>query len=306
MPKVSIGLPVYNGERYLEEALDSILAQTYTDIEIIISDNASNDHTPEICLTYAKKDSRIHYFRNEKNLGSAWNFNRVFELSSGKYFKWAAHDDIIASDFLMKCVNILDQDPSVVLCYSDATIIDEKGKFIENYEVNLNIDSPKPHERFRGLLMNHQCFEIFGLIRGRVLRKTPLMGNYGHADGVLLARLGLLGRFYKIPEKLFFERRHPKQSIYTYGAYQGPPNYHLWAAWFDPAKTGKIIFPYWKILSEYYNALLQVPLNGNERILCLLFLMRWGGDRRYLIMNDLIIAVKQVFKFKKHEEMRRN
>src|SRR5690242_6344650 len=100
-PKVSIGLPVYNGERFLAEAIDSVLAQTFTDFELIISDNASTDRTPEICKAYAEKDSRIRYYRNEENQGASWNFNRVFELSRGMCFQWLAHDDYIAPGFLM-------------------------------------------------------------------------------------------------------------------------------------------------------------------------------------------------------------
>jgi len=114
-PRVSIGLPVYNGENYLEEAIDSILAQTYKDFELIISDNASTDRTPDICQAYANKDPRIRYYRNEKNIGAAVNFNRVFELSSSEYFKWAAHDDIIAPDYISECIEILDNDDSIVL-----------------------------------------------------------------------------------------------------------------------------------------------------------------------------------------------
>jgi glycosyltransferase involved in cell wall biosynthesis len=90
IPRVSIGLPVFNGEKYLAEALDSILSQTYRDFKLIISDNASTDRTEQICREYAAKDRRIRYYRNEKNIGAPKNFNRVFELSSGKYFRWDA------------------------------------------------------------------------------------------------------------------------------------------------------------------------------------------------------------------------
>jgi len=117
-PKVSIGLPVYNGENYLRNALESILDQTFRDFEVIISDNASTDRTGEICREYAAKDPRIRYCRNDRNLGAAGNFNRAFELSSGEYFKWAAHDDVIERDFLSSCVSVLDEDPSVVACFA--------------------------------------------------------------------------------------------------------------------------------------------------------------------------------------------
>jgi glycosyltransferase involved in cell wall biosynthesis len=117
-PRVSIGLPVYNGERFLKDALDSILSQTYRDFELIISDNASSDHTEEICRRYAARDERVRYYRYDNNVGAARNFNRVFQLSRGEYFKWAAHDDICSPGFLQRCVKILDSDTAVVVCFS--------------------------------------------------------------------------------------------------------------------------------------------------------------------------------------------
>src|SRR5688572_7662493 len=116
-PKVSIGLPVYNGENYLSQALDSLLGQTYSDFELIISDNGSTDRTQEICRAYAIKDRRVRYFRSATNRGAAWNFNNVFALSSGKYFKWAAHDDICAPEFLERCLEVLECDPGIVVCF---------------------------------------------------------------------------------------------------------------------------------------------------------------------------------------------
>src|SRR5687768_11755331 len=111
---VSVGMPVFNGERFIEAALDSVLAQNYGDLEVVISDNASTDDTEEICRSYAAKDDRVRYFRNRINYGIAFNFNNVFRLSSGRYFKWAASDDVCAPDFLSRCVEILDRDASIV------------------------------------------------------------------------------------------------------------------------------------------------------------------------------------------------
>src|SRR5512141_2931759 len=115
-PRISIGLPVYNGEKYLELTIKSILAQSFTDFELIIADNASTDRTQEICQIYAARDRRIRYLRNEQNLGAAPNHNRVFQLSSGEYFKWSGYDDLIKPDFLAKCIDILDRNPSVAIC----------------------------------------------------------------------------------------------------------------------------------------------------------------------------------------------
>ena len=127
IPTVSIGLPVYNGGNYIRDVLDSILSN-FNDFELIISDNASTDNTRAICRSYAEKDSRIRYHRNEENLGAAWNFNQVFHLARGKYFQWACHDDVWTSTLLERYVQVLDQMSDVVLCYSKTAYIDEHGK----------------------------------------------------------------------------------------------------------------------------------------------------------------------------------
>jgi glycosyltransferase involved in cell wall biosynthesis len=152
-PRVSMGMPVYNGEKYIEEAIESILAQTYIDFELIISDNASTDRTQEICQGYADHDERIRYYRNPTNLGAAPNYNRTFQLSSGEYFKWAEDDDLIATDFLVKCVEVLDQDPNIVLCFPIARVIDENGTILGDYEYKSDTSSPEPHIRFRNLVL---------------------------------------------------------------------------------------------------------------------------------------------------------
>ncbi|MDQ3247643.1 MAG: glycosyltransferase, partial [Chloroflexota bacterium] len=155
-PRVTIGLPVYNGENYLTTALDAILAQTYTDFTLVISDNASTDRTQAICLAYAAADKRIRYMRNAVNWGAAPNFSRVCELATGEYFMWAAHDDIMAPDLLARCVEVLDQDATVVLCHAQIKIIDAQGEVITAYDDALKlhrIGSQQPHQRFRDLIM---------------------------------------------------------------------------------------------------------------------------------------------------------
>jgi glycosyltransferase involved in cell wall biosynthesis len=272
-PRVSIGLPVFNGENYIVEALDSILAQTYTDFELIISDNASTDRTEEICRAYAAKDERIRYFRNETNLGATANFNRVFELSSGEYFKWAAHDDIIAPDFLLKCVEVLDQDPSVVLCYTKTKTIDERGKAIEKCIVKLNTDSTRPHKRFRDMIsVEHWCFQICGVARASVLRMTPLIASYSGSDRNLLAELSLIGRVYEIPEYLFFRRDHPKTSTRLF------PGNRERMAWFDPT-AALFPFPSWLTFRGYFISITRVPMSRYERMLCYIQLGRTAIEK---------------------------
>src|SRR5712691_1090037 len=162
-PLLSIGLFVYNGERFLEEVLHSILSQTFTDFELIISDNASTDRTGELAQAYAKRDDRIRYYRNEKNMGAGWNVRRVYELATGKYFKWAAADDLLEPDLLRRCVEILESDPDCVVAYARTKEVDENGTFIKNYITPMKTDSSDPVERFRGILMTggDMCYQIF-------------------------------------------------------------------------------------------------------------------------------------------------
>ena len=169
--KVSIGLPIHNGEEFLSEAIDSILVQTFEDFELILCDNASSDGTQRICQEFAGRDGRIKYYRNTTNVGAARNFNWTFELSLGEYFKWAAHDDFLAHDFLEKCVDVLDKNPSIVLCQSEVQFVDDVGKPKENLGRQLmNTGSDDPVLRFADLTVSvagNWAFDIFGLIRSR-------------------------------------------------------------------------------------------------------------------------------------------
>ncbi|NET59587.1 MAG: glycosyltransferase family 2 protein [Symploca sp. SIO2E6] len=276
-PRISIGLPVYNGEKFLEASLNSLLAQTFKDFELIISDNASTDRTREICQAYAAQDKRIRYYYNQENRGPAWNYNRVFELSRGEYFKWAAHDDICAPEFLEKCTEVLDNHPYVVLCYPKTKIINEFSELIQNYNVELKTSSPKPHERFYDLTrLHHRCYQIFGVIRSSILSSTPLIGNYAGSDRVLLARLSLHGQFGELPEYLFSARRHSQQSIeILFNPKRKLTRLHQYSVWFDPANASRIILPNWRIFHEYLMSIQQAPLSLYERICCYLQMVHW-------------------------------
>lgn len=281
IPRVSVGLPVYNGERYLAEAIDSLLAQTYDDFELIISDNASTDATQEICRGYCELDSRVSYTRNETNIGAAANYNRVFELSRGEYFRWAAHDDVCKPEFVERCVQALDSDPSIVLASAKVQEIDEDSQPLSPYDYELLADSPRAHDRIRGQIRGHQCYEIFGLIRREALLKTDLIGDYFAGDAVLLIRLVLMGRFHEVNEPLFLSRRHSRQSE------QFRHNMSAYAEWFQPAKAGAISFPYWRVLGEYWRAIRSAELPAGERRRCYPHLARWALARWKHLTRDL-------------------
>jgi glycosyltransferase involved in cell wall biosynthesis len=269
--RVSIGMPVYNAESFICEALDSILGQTYQDFELIISDNASTDKTEEICQAYAAKDQRIRYYRNAANIGGAGNFNRVLELSNGEYFRWASYDDVCAPSYLEKCVETLDREPTVVLCYSQATTIDEQGNNQGVYTENLNLRSLVPHQRFHQFLETfgwYHATQIYGLMRMDVLRKTRGLGNYPQADRVLLSEISLLGEFAEIPEFLFQRRVHAQTAQIANNTYESL------AVWFDPKNQGKRIMPRWRRYFDYFQAVRRTNLPIVEQALCYLQIVR--------------------------------
>lgn len=263
-PYISIGMPVFNGEKYLEDALKYILNQSYTNFELIISDNASTDNTSRICNTYALKDKRIRYYRNEKNLGITMNFNKVFKLSSGEYFKWAAYDDVLDQDYLLKCVKILQRDPSIVLCHSKTVIINEENFTVGSYDLNRKLDSQKPHERFGNIIIEGVPFWIliWGLIRSSSLRSTSLIGNYIGADRNLLAELSLIGRIHVIPKYLFYRRSH--EDAYTEKkVFLNPKETLKW--W---TKDVRMNFPFVKIIIEYIRSVKGSTLKWSDKFLC--------------------------------------
>jgi glycosyltransferase involved in cell wall biosynthesis len=303
-PLVSIGLFVYNGERFLEETLYSILNQTFTDFELIISDNASTDRTGEIAKAHAKRDDRIRYYRSEKNMGAGWNIRRVYELATGKYFKQAAADDLLEPDFLRRCVDILESDSDCVVAYARTKEVDENGTFIKNYITPLKTDSSDPVEHFRGILMTggDMCYQIFGVMRMSALRQLPPQGSYVNSDGVLLAQMSLLGRFYEVPEYLFISRRHFGQSSTILPVRLAQPRFRLTnryctlpcPEWWDPAKSRALTFPVFRQLLEYFLSIFRAPLGAGQKLRCYFMLLPWIKIHFRHMLKDLIIAADQV------------
>jgi glycosyltransferase involved in cell wall biosynthesis len=286
-PKVTVGLPVYNGEKYVADALDSALSQTFEDFEVLVSDNASTDRTAEICQDYAARDRRVIYTRTDRNVGAAPNFNRVFELARGKYFRWAAHDDGAHPDFLRKCVEVLDGKPDVVLAHSKVRIFDEQWNTLEDYDYRPRTGSPRVTRRFHDLLfVKNNCYEVFGLIRSNVLSQTGWMGNFPVGDRVLLSELAFRGPFYEVPERLFYSRDHRGRSV------RSLPTQQERAAWFDAQYEGRITFPEWRTFVEYCRALERSPLEGRDRMMCWLYMLQWLRRYRKRMRRDLVVAAE--------------
>jgi len=276
---VSIGIPVRNGDRYLAHALDSILAQTYERIEVVIGDNASTDGTEAICRRYAATDPRLRYVRHATNIGAGPNHNFVVEQCSGDYFRWATHDDVCAPELVERCVEVLDSRPEVVLVYPRTRLIDGDGNSLGDYDKNCPWGGATPAVRLENLLVArptllHKCYPIYGLMRSPVLRKTPLIAPYNSSDAVLLVEMALRGHYHEIPEHLFFSRRHEDSSLQ---ANRTPAEV---AAWFHPDRGGRFPAPQTKLLTGYLGAVARVPMPLSERMACLGVIRRWLAANR--------------------------
>jgi glycosyltransferase involved in cell wall biosynthesis len=264
-------MPVHNAERYLREALEAVIGQTYRDLEIIISDNASTDATQAICEEFVARDPRVQYVRSPANRGGPQNFNQAFRLGSRQFFKWAAHDDLIAPDFIERSVAALEADPSAVLCFSRIAAIDDDGRVIEELPPILpGLGDPRPYRRFEQVTsVRHGGFHLWGLMRADVLADTGLHGRFPGGDKVLLAELALRGRFTVLPEPLFFLRQHTGRSV------KAMPSIYLRAQWHDPASSMRFFFPHWRIAIGFFRAPRKAPLSTEDRRRCYRVLTRW-------------------------------
>lgn len=283
VPKVSIGVPVYNGEDFLAPTLDALLSQTFHDIEIIISDNASTDRTPAICQSYAAKDSRIEYMRQERNLGASANYNVVVHRAIGEYFKWAAHDDLCKPTFIERCVELLDADPDAVLAYPRSALISDAGDEIEPVNEDMNMPWDRAPTRLRHFLWNTSlCHPVFGVIRAEALAKTILIGPFHSSDVIVLMQLLLQGKFLEHPEPLFLRRMHAGTSLWNKSDEEV-------SAWYDtsaPKKKGPTL-RYSRLFWEALKTVVRAPVPTWEKPVCAALVARAYATRRREIAGEL-------------------
>jgi glycosyltransferase involved in cell wall biosynthesis len=288
-PRLAIGLPVYNGENYLVDALKSIVDQTYADFELFISDNGSTDSTSEICRELADRDPRVRYVRHDVNRGAAWNYEHAREVAAGtELFKWAAHDDVMAPTFIERCVEALDHHPEAVLAFSGVAAIGPDGVVTRIKHRMVHPSGPTPAKRFRQVVIARaNCTAVFGVMRRDALDRTRGHGAYVGADHVLLAELALQGYFHEVPEVLFFNREHPLKS--TMAVLDSRKR----TAWFT-GDTRAQMMPFWRLWREYLNAARLASLDEQERRAAYLqlpwYLPRFGGR----LVGDLGFAARQL------------
>lgn len=273
--RLTIGLPVYNGERFLDQTLESIMHQTFTDFELVISDNCSTDATPDIIGQWADKDDRIQFLPNDRNVGANRNYNRAFRHSTSPLFKWAADDDVLHPGYLAQCIAMLDADPGLALVHSRAGLIDRLGDpLLMMHHASVDGDGvveampdpdvlyahladEDPVQRFRGVLRHlTYAFPIFGVIRRDALLHTRLLRNFYGADKILLGELALHGRTGLVEDTLWFRRCHPATSTRDSSAASQ-------RSWSDPT-AGASLYPI-DMTRAYADAIRSADLSSTER-----------------------------------------
>ena len=297
LPVISIGLPVYNGELYVRDAIEGVLAQTFGDFELIISDNASTDSTREICLELAEADSRIRYERSAENIGAAPNFNRCFTLARAtEYFKWITYDDLMTDDLLERCVDALEGDVDASLAFAEIVHADASGNVTSRqHPRDLSLLERQPGRRARrlveyGLDGPDIYWTLYGVIRRAALEQTDLHGRYIASDQVLLFQLALTGKFLQVGDARFVHRAHP--AAWTMTTDRTPKSD---AQWFGGRSRSGVVLPHWTLLFRHMRAVRRRGLTFRDKAQCMRAIAHravreWrnlGGDVK-LALRDLI------------------
>lgn len=229
-PLVSIGLPVRNGEEFLAGAIRSVLEQDYPHLELVISDNASDDGTERICREFAGADSRVRYYRQRENIGILSNFIHVQKLADGAYFKWIGDDDWLEPSYVSRCVEVLSEDPALVLVTTQQGFVDPDGtRRTASYE-RRDLRSERPVERFTEMLrLLNESYLLLDPLYG-MMRRERVVGipraNMLREDEVFAAKLALSGPFGHIPEVLSHRRIEPFNRLPELAAKLGVPAWH--------------------------------------------------------------------------------
>jgi glycosyltransferase involved in cell wall biosynthesis len=214
-PTVTVGIPVFNGARFIRQAIESVLAQTFTDYELLISDNASVDGTAAICGEYAANDKRIKFVQQERNQGPFWNLRFVTERATGRLLVWLAHDDALHRLFLEECIAYLDRNPRAVMVSGDFRIVDESGNQVE-MEILQAIREDIPwgqrcSQFFHYPIFSNVFYAFYGVIRADackiVLSRVKEPRYMSQIELPVLARLATMGEITSLPTVLRDYRR---------------------------------------------------------------------------------------------------
>ena len=281
-PPVSVAIPAYNCERYIAQSIESMLAQSYGDFELVISDNASTDGTEAVCRRYAAQDSRVRYVRRTENIGGPGNFRHVFSLCSGKYHKWTTADDHWHPDFLREAVAVLDARPDVVLCYPKTQLINAEGGKIEDYEDNLELAAESPRQRYRDLFSRiGLCNAHLGLLRRDAMLKTKLIAGHLASDVDFLAEMALIGKFHVLPDVRFYRRFHATSSSWARSDTKHQ------TAYYAPKAKGMSSVGTWKRFGFQLGLVARSPASTADKIALSIDILRHMRYDRGILMREL-------------------
>jgi glycosyltransferase involved in cell wall biosynthesis len=278
---VTVCVPVYNGERFLEQCLDSLLAQTYGNFVLVISDNASTDRTQEICQKYVKADSRVRYHRNRVNVGMYGNYNLVLGLVDTPYVKLANADDFWAPEMLADAMDEMEREPSLVLCHPRTVLVDEDGREIHRHEKPLHLMEDDPALRFRRVLTELGLVnQLMGVIRTDAVRSMLPFMNYAPADSVFLAELSLYGKIMELPGFQYFRRFHEACS-----SWDRKSDSHQ-VRLVSSAGTQRVHLATWKYHWGLVRRVLRSPLGLGAKMELLRFLGRRAAWDRSALLRE--------------------
>ena len=285
LPRVTIGVPAYNAARFLPVALDSLVGQTYANIEIIVVDNASTDATGDIARDFAARDPRIRYVRNPQNIGAGRNFIRCVELTRTELFRWQSADDYSAPTFVERCVAVLDAHPDVVQAYPRAVLVDENGVELERYDEKISTLADSPRERYLHVMRSIALVNaLYGVMRTDLLRRTAIHGAYLGADVVVQEEIALYGKIWEIPEYLYFRRMHAAAHSAMSVAEKN--------TFFNPGKPGRRELTAWRQLRERLGSVWRSPLSMGDKSRLAATLLRSGISARDTLARELVSGVR--------------
>lgn len=281
-------MPVRNGADFIRPALDSLLAQTYRDFSIVVSDNASTDDTVAIVEEYAVRHPSISLQRHPVNIGAHRNYNSLVTNTTGELFKWMAHDDVIAPTFLAECVARLDADPGASLAFANSGEIDEEGQLTGDLASSQSYAGPSPYRRLRSYVADHTKIpQVFGVMRRSVLEATPLLGSYPKSDTVLMYEMAMRGRFAKVGDPLFLNRDHASR--------QGRLGLRERTAWYHPDRASPLL-PRWNQLRGFVTATLRVPMPAGDKVRCVAFALWWGLRHGIELASEVGFGMRQALR----------
>ena len=282
VPVVSIGMPAYNSAATIRSALDSLLAQTFTDFELIVSDNASTDTTWQIVEEYMRRDARVRGLRQPNNIGANANYSAVFLAARGRYFKWASSNDWCAPEFLQRCVESLEADASIVMVAPRTRLFERDLQTFTEYNGDIVCMQADAVERFVHVATQLRLNNVVnGVVRSDALRRTRLVEHYPGADVVLVGHLALQGRIELLPEAHFY-RRMDQATATRMMSEQAVHRHHY------PVATWRSVLPAWRLAWGWTRVALAVPLPLRDTARALRWVLRQTYWNRSNMGRDLL------------------